>query len=1147
MAKDRIKGAVTGTVLGTLLGVAPASLAQAQSIATGENTEPVVAVPSGFAISLDGMRTHGSAQIEDRARKADLALAAADIQMRFDGLDLDPRLTLHVMGDAKSYGPGDTLRVKSVLNYAAFVARGELRLVDLDALGGPKTVLIQAITPGGAAQMTLPDEGRFALTHRVYDAKGRFDETRSVLLESLDPSAEATEHEAGLDTTARLRIPLRGGAVTISGRGLPPRVKIRALDTPVIADAQGNFVIQRILPPGRHAAQVVVTGAGTPLNVTRWIEIPEAEWFGVGSADLTIGQRDGDLSGSESYTRGRIAGFIDAKRADGTRITASIDTGEEELGDLFRRFDERDPRNTLLRVDPDDLYPTYGDDSTLEERAPTQGKLFLRVEKAGNFAQWGDVTADVSGGHYLRNERKLYGAAAGYFSAEQTSKGAPKVQITGYAAQPDQLAQRDVFQATGGSVYFLRRQDIAIGTESLSVQLRDRTTGRVLDTIRLTAGKDYDINYIQGVVTLAAPLSGAFASRGIVQTAPSGDVDVSLVAQYEFTPGISLDDFAYGTRAMVWATDALRLGYTGMLEQTDLGEQRMASVDLRYEFGETSFASLDYAVTDGPGIGASLSSDSGLVFDTSAGATGSGSALRAEISLTFEELDLSQEGAFSAYYETREEGFSSLDYRVTSATGDETLWGFSWDMALTDQLRVSALYDDYSAQIGTYERTGEIDLRYAQSDAVEYAFGVESIDKNRTTERGQRLDAAARVRYRWAENREIYAFAQGTLSRDGLPQNDRFGLGGVYKFDGGLKLSGEVSSGSGGAGGRILGEFDRGTGRTGYFGYELTPGRDFAGVDLTGTDAGRYILGGSVQVSETTSYFGENTYDLYGQHRALTSAYGVTFQRPNGLSYTGAIEAGQVRDDVNGDFDRRALSLGVRLEETDLTAAARLEYRTDEGDLNGGSRDARTLLVSGHFAQKLDDARRVTAAFEASNTQGDGLVPGGDLVDITVGYALRPVTHDRLNVLVRYRYLYDTYGQRIDGSDVLGPVQRSHVVSVDGIYEVNAKWEIGGKLGARLGQSAAASDQPWAENNAWLGVVNARYHMDHAWDALIELRQLTSGSGEAQETGVLGAIYRKMGKHVKAGVGMNWGSFSDDLTDLTYDDHGAFINVVASF
>ena len=44
--------------------------------------------------------------------------------------------------------------------------------------------------------------------------------------------------------------------------------------------------------------------------------------------------------------------------------------------------------------------------------------------------------------------------------------------------------------------------------------------------------------------------------------------------------------------------------------------------------------------------------------------------------------------------------------------------------------------------------------------------------------------------------------------------------------------------------------------------------------------------------------------------------------------------------------------------------------------------------------------------------------------------------------------------------------------------------------------------------------------------------------------GFLTAVYRHIGNHMKAGVGYNFTDFSDDLTDLSYDSQGVFINVI---
>jgi hypothetical protein len=78
----------------------------------------------------------------DRIRRTDLALERADIQVTFDGLSVKPRLDLETLGDPQGYGPGDTVGFQSATNYPAFLTRGEVRIIDREARGGPRTVAV---------------------------------------------------------------------------------------------------------------------------------------------------------------------------------------------------------------------------------------------------------------------------------------------------------------------------------------------------------------------------------------------------------------------------------------------------------------------------------------------------------------------------------------------------------------------------------------------------------------------------------------------------------------------------------------------------------------------------------------------------------------------------------------------------------------------------------------------------------------------------------------------------------------------------------------------------------------------------------------------------------------------------------------------
>ena len=63
-----------------------------------------------------------------------------------------------------------------------------------------------------------------------------------------------------------------------------------------------------------------------------------------------------------------------------------------------------------------------------------------------------------------------------------------------------------------------------------------------------------------------------------------------------------------------------------------------------------------------------------------------------------------------------------------------------------------------------------------------------------------------------------------------------------------------------------------------------------------------------------------------------------------------------------------------------------------------------------------------------------------------------------------------------------------------------------------------------------------------------KLHRVTSGitPGWRYRSQALVAIYRYVVEHLKVGVGYNFTDFSDDLTDLSYDHQGVFLNMVGT-
>jgi len=90
-------------------------------------------------------------------------------------------------------------------------------------------------------------------------------------------------------------------------------------------------------------------------------------------------------------------------------------------------------------------------------------------------------------------------------------------------------------------------------------------------------------------------------------------------------------------------------------------------------------------------------------------------------------------------------------------------------------------------------------------------------------------------------------------------------------------------------------------------------------------------------------------------------------------------------------------------------------------------------------------------------------------------------------------------------------------------------------------------NQDFVESRAQLGVIRADLHLVKKWDAVVEGRILDVEEAEDRRIGVLAALYRHVGDNVKAGVGYNFTDFSDDLTDLSFDNSGVFVNLVSKF
>jgi hypothetical protein len=126
--------------------------------------------------------------------------------------------------------------------------------------------------------------------------------------------------------------------------------------------------------------------------------------------------------------------------------------------------------------------------------------------------------------------------------------------------------------------------------------------------------------------------------------------------------------------------------------------------------------------------------------------------------------------------------------------------------------------------------------------------------------------------------------------------------------------------------------------------------------------------------------------------------------------------------------------------------------------------------------------------------------------------------------------------------------QKSQVFAVDTIVDVTPWLSIGGKYAFRVGELKAPADGgDWFSSRADLWILRADWHWVKEWDALLEVRKLRATEAQDARAGALLGIYRHVANGVKVGVGYNFTTYSDDLTNLSYRSRGWFLNVLATY
>ncbi len=1140
----------------------------------------------------------------DIQRCTDVAMEKVDIRFGYDNLRSAPRLSITanpsrimVAREIDRETHVSKVRFRMYTNYSYYIERAEVRVFDAGQSQESEPLDIIGIDPAGVAEWQPPAAWFKAPVHelayvlRAYGDDGRFDETLAQPLWFMygevgqaDDGGQGvtaeTESEPEPDLMSAYgenalglhNIGLGSGTVSVRG-SVAADQQVWVAGRPVPVDQSGGFVAEEILPQGTHTVEVaVIDKEGSGELYLRDLEFESDDWFYVGMADLTMSESKASgpielLSGEnsdydyDSTMDGRLAFFVDGKFGEHWRLTASADTREGPLDNLFSNIMDKSPDSLFRRIDPDYYYPTFGDDSTVEEMAPTMGKFFVRLSEDDNYGQWGNFKVGYMNNELAQVDRGLYGANLHYQTDATTEFGDQRFVVDAFAAEPGTVPSREEFRGTGGSLYFLHRQDILGGSERVRIEIRDKSSGIVTGVVNLTPAMDYDIDYLQGRIVLAAPLASTADDNLLVRSnALSGD-EVYLVVRYEYTPGFDdVDAVSTGGQTHFWLGDHIKLGFTSNVNEKDDGDSALNAADLTLRLSAESWLKVQQARTEGMIAMPLFSNDGGFEFnsyDPLSFVNAEAEASRADISIASDDIVGFGNARLALYAQEVGAGFSAPG--LTALT-DTTNYGGTFSMPVAERFSVGAKVDNRTQDQGIETRAQEYNVGYRLSYNWDVRAGYrvdDRLDRSLiaplTQSQGERTDAVLQIGYDSKDTWSTYAFVQDTLSVTGdREENARAGVGGSHRISDRLQVDAEVSDGDLGVGGRVGTNYLHSDRTSLYLNYALENERtDNALRSMRGSE-GNLVTGVKSRLADSTSVFLEERYQHNDSTTGLTHATGISFAPTENWNLGINTDIGTLQDVQTGAETKRlagGIQIGFAFDALQFSSG--IEYRDDDAEQPDLARSTRTTwLFRNNFKYQLNPGSRLLGKLNHSVSDSSlGTFYEGGYTEGVLGYAYRPVHHDRLNTLVKYTYFYNvpTTGQITLQNIAAEFIQKSHVASVDVTYDITPAISIGGKYAYRLGQISLDRENPeFFSNNANLYVVRSDIRFWENWEFLVEGRLLHMPDLDEQRTGALTAISRYLGDHLKIGLGYNFTDFSDDLTDLSYDHHGVFINLTGA-